>query len=106
MSNLMKMATSRMFRSNEMYGTEFHHVIHAAIVGRQIEAIVKDSGGFLWLCREDVGPLDGQQVAFLMPIWGPAPDPIDPLPAGYSPETTALMAESARISNSVKRRAA
>ena len=91
---------------NFRFDTEFTEVLHAAWVKDLMQCVVRDSKGFLWLCEEtrisinESNGLEGTSAPYptiLMPIWGPAPDPIEPLPQGYSAETTALLAEAAAM---------
>jgi len=93
-------AVELMARANHYFHTEFLSVVHADKIRGSIEAVVRDSKGLLWLCKEEtferIDRKGGNQpVCVLVPVWGPAPDPIDPLPAGYSPATTAVLAEAA-----------
>lgn len=96
-------ATVLMQASNGAFGTLFEKVVHASVVKGHIEAVVRDFHGWLWLCREEVfeeiglaGSGQRPNRCCLVPVWGPAPDPIDPLPVGYSPETTAVLAQAAK----------
>lgn len=89
-------AEGMMARSNHYFKTEFVKVVHADWVSGTIEAVVRDRSGWLWLCRhQNVCPdgheANGNYLSVLMPVWGPAPDPIDPLPVGHKPPTLAFL---------------
>lgn len=93
-------AEGMMARSNQYFHTEFVTIVHADRVGGVIEAVVRGRNGWLWLCRhQNVCPegheANGNYLSVLMPVWGPAPDPIDPLPAGHKPPTLAFLREAA-----------
>lgn len=101
-------AFSLMVWTNKRFGTKFVDVLHAAVVERVLQAVVKDSSGYLWLCR--VETIDSERACglgghrkepcvprFLMPFYGPCPDPIEELPLGYHPETTALLAQASAL---------
>ena len=55
----------------------------------QVSGVCKDEAGHLWLCRLENADLfsveyTGSTRFFLMPVYGPCPDPIEFIPRGYS----------------------
>ncbi len=104
----MKKADVRRKWTNRRFHTEFTEVLHAGRVKGQLQCVVRDTSGLLWLCREEtvhtgtyLGPeslwQNGAPISFLMPFYGPCPDPIEELPLGYHPETTALLAQASSL---------
>lgn len=85
-------ATELMLRTNRRFHTEFNGVLRADYINGVCHALVLDSSGRAWLCKEErIHHESPVNLRVLMPVWGPARWPLKHIPESMGPAIEAFL---------------